>query len=224
MTFKDKLAELGFTSYRDYCKSPLWAGIRSRVFDLKGRTCLKCLKAKATQIHHERYELEVMRGLDLSPLVPICGPCHEAQHPDKVRARRPKKAKPKKRKARRDLATNPWQIHNAAAWREPKPKKTKCPRCGRERKTIALRPAAPDRPAMCGKCAEQFSRKQAAERSTSASLLEYRRAIKATGYPPMIAQLLLKARQSTQTRSSESQSPPSPAHDNRTSSNGVVTR
>jgi hypothetical protein len=71
---------LGYASYEDYLRSPLWASIRSRVFELKGWTCLRCKSAPAKQVHHTRYEPVDMRGERLLYLEPICVQCHRGEH------------------------------------------------------------------------------------------------------------------------------------------------
>jgi hypothetical protein len=104
--------ELGFNSYDDYLASPLWRGIRQRVYDLRGRVCLKCKKRPGTQIHHTDYELETMRGERIDTLEPICGECHQREHgldgrknpkphrpkPANLPARKKRKSKKQRRK------------------------------------------------------------------------------------------------------------------------------
>jgi len=70
------LAKIGFTSYREYLSSPLWASIRTRLF----RVCSTCpCGAKATQIHHRTYKERYMlgRGKIHKFLVPVCETCHK---------------------------------------------------------------------------------------------------------------------------------------------------
>lgn len=108
--FAELLAPLGFQRYRDYLKSPLWAGIRFRVFDTKGRTCLRCKTAPATQIHHTKYDLPTMRGDMLTYLVPICDACHENEHPEHANRppRKPRcKRKPRKPASERQRKAKP---------------------------------------------------------------------------------------------------------------------
>lgn len=76
----DLVLPLGYCSYADYLKSALWVSIRSRVYEAKGRVCLECKEAPATEIHHRRYDEDTLRGLTLNYLVPICDPCHERIH------------------------------------------------------------------------------------------------------------------------------------------------
>ncbi len=78
--FIDNLQSLGFVSYADYLKSPLWASIRSRVYASKGRICLDCKSHRATQIHHRQYDLETLKGDTLNYLVPVCRNCHRKEH------------------------------------------------------------------------------------------------------------------------------------------------
>lgn len=78
--FDDDLRLLGFMSYADYLKSPLWAGIRQKVYEQKGRICLDCKSHRATQIHHRQYGLETLKGETLNYLVPVCRACHQAEH------------------------------------------------------------------------------------------------------------------------------------------------
>jgi hypothetical protein len=79
-TFADKLADLGFASYRDYLNSALWAGIRSRVYDVKGRTCIRCKERPATEVHHTKYDDDTLAGRSIISLVPVCRDCHEREH------------------------------------------------------------------------------------------------------------------------------------------------
>lgn len=68
---------LGFATYQDYLNSDLWKEIRERVFALKGRECFLCSKL-ATQAHHNRYNLNTLRGKRLKHIFPVCGQCHHS--------------------------------------------------------------------------------------------------------------------------------------------------
>jgi hypothetical protein len=70
------LSILGFSSYREYLASPLWARIRSRVLHTCRYQCKSCLK-RATQVHHRHYALEVMSGQNIGSLIALCGDCHK---------------------------------------------------------------------------------------------------------------------------------------------------
>lgn len=79
-SFLGSLARLGFASYADYLNSALWAGIRRRTYDLKGRICCRCKVAASTQIHHTDYSDDTLAGLTLDGLMPVCRECHRAIH------------------------------------------------------------------------------------------------------------------------------------------------
>lgn len=70
------LRAMGYPSYRDYLKSSLWAGIRSVVLKNKSWRC-QCCPDKATQVHHQKYDEQTMKGEDLRNLVPLCRKCHK---------------------------------------------------------------------------------------------------------------------------------------------------
>lgn len=70
------MKKLGFSSYREYLESALWAEIRKRVFEVKGRRCWLCGRP-ATQAHHTRYHEADLTGRKLKHIHPICGPCHK---------------------------------------------------------------------------------------------------------------------------------------------------
>lgn len=70
-----RLVRLGYRCYREYLCSPLWSGIRARVFKEKGIGCRGCGK-RATSIHHMSYRTDVLRGLNIIPLFPVCESCH----------------------------------------------------------------------------------------------------------------------------------------------------
>ncbi len=61
--------------YNAYLKTPLWKGIKGKVLAKAGRKCA-CCSRRATEVHHRDYRPRVLTGEDLSPLVPVCRPCH----------------------------------------------------------------------------------------------------------------------------------------------------
>lgn len=50
--------------------------IRNIALYRDGYQCRICT-AKATSVHHISYDVDVMYGSNLSPLVSLCDPCHE---------------------------------------------------------------------------------------------------------------------------------------------------
>lgn len=77
MTRSQSLDALGFKTYRHYLRSALWKKIRAAVLLASGSQCYCCTQSAAC-IHHKSYDLAVMRGDDLSMLVPLCAACHKA--------------------------------------------------------------------------------------------------------------------------------------------------
>lgn len=71
------LRHLGFSSYSAYLKSDLWEKARSKTFTIKGRQCYLC-PAKATQVHHMRYDIPTLLGKRVKHLMPVCAGCHRA--------------------------------------------------------------------------------------------------------------------------------------------------
>jgi hypothetical protein len=77
-TYEDRnriLKTLGFSSYAEYQRSPLWAEVREKVFQQKGRKCFMC-GFSATQVHHNRYHPNDFLGKRTRFLNPVCGSCH----------------------------------------------------------------------------------------------------------------------------------------------------
>jgi hypothetical protein len=75
---RDKLLwRMGFASYRDYLRSPLWKAIRWAVLD-GTPTCEICGESKAQQVHHIRYTEAALKGTPRGrkSLVAICAGCH----------------------------------------------------------------------------------------------------------------------------------------------------
>lgn len=94
------LRNLGFSSYRSYLKSPLWAEVREKVFQKKGRFCQLCSKP-ATQVHHNRYLECDLTGRRIKYLAPMCDGCHfgiEFKNGEKSTVAQAKKRFKKKRK------------------------------------------------------------------------------------------------------------------------------
>jgi len=71
----ENLKLLGFDNYRQYLRSSKWKRIRKEVFLLKGKRCTGCGNL-ATAIHHTRYNISTLKGLNLTHLHPICNSCH----------------------------------------------------------------------------------------------------------------------------------------------------
>ena len=57
--------------YKDYLKSTLWSIIRKTVLERDKHKCVVCHR-KATEVHHNSYEIDVLAGADIVPLVSIC--------------------------------------------------------------------------------------------------------------------------------------------------------
>lgn len=72
---KANLAKIGFASYLDYLRSELWLAIRRRAFSEIGDKCKGC-HDPATEVHHRHYSEAVLRGTNISSLVPLCKVCH----------------------------------------------------------------------------------------------------------------------------------------------------
>lgn len=66
---------MGFRSYSEYLKSPLWAKIRSAVLHRDNHRCVRC-RHEATQVHHQKYDADSMNGSSLSMLHSVCDICH----------------------------------------------------------------------------------------------------------------------------------------------------
>lgn len=71
------LAELGFSTYREYLASYLWDCIRSVVLKRRRYTCDVC-GAPATQVHHKNYNRKTLLGRKLNALMAVCRDCHTA--------------------------------------------------------------------------------------------------------------------------------------------------
>ncbi len=69
------LKKLGFDNYKEYLKSEDWVAIRARVFESHPGCCM--CQNKAEQIHHFSYETEVLAGLFMDLLFPVCDACHK---------------------------------------------------------------------------------------------------------------------------------------------------
>lgn len=67
---------LGFKNYMDYLFSPLWRRIRWRALERDRRMCQVC-KNRATQVHHDDYELNTMLGHSIDGLRSVCNRCHK---------------------------------------------------------------------------------------------------------------------------------------------------
>lgn len=97
------LKVLRMRDYTDYLASPLWAGIRRRVYArAKGCCEVEGCTAVATAIHHWSYALKVMRGATLKGLQAVCEEHHQRAH-RRVPKSPQQEAKRAQRRALRDL-------------------------------------------------------------------------------------------------------------------------
>lgn len=72
---RESLRALGFTTYKDYLNSDLWASIRSSVL-AKNKHCIGGCGRRATQVHHGRYAISDLDGRSSTNLYPVCDKCH----------------------------------------------------------------------------------------------------------------------------------------------------
>lgn len=79
----DQLFKLTALAYEDYLQSPFWFVIRNIVLFRDSFECAVC-RAKATSVHHHRYDVDVLYGKDLSALVSLCDPCHKLIEFDEI--------------------------------------------------------------------------------------------------------------------------------------------
>ena len=79
---KRVLKDLGYSDYSDYLAGIVWANIRERVLKLHKSRCTICGR-NATTIHHREYTEEVLRGIDITSLEPLCWDCHNRVEYDK---------------------------------------------------------------------------------------------------------------------------------------------
>lgn len=70
------LKSMGYRSYKEYLHSDLWNVIRQLVLMRDGGVC-QCCGDVAEQVHHDRYDIEVLRGRNVKPLYAMCRKCHE---------------------------------------------------------------------------------------------------------------------------------------------------
>jgi len=65
--------------YPRYLRSARWRRIHDEVLADADHRCRAC-GGRATQVHHRDYRPRVLSGEDRTPLVAICGSCHDAIH------------------------------------------------------------------------------------------------------------------------------------------------
>ena len=65
--------------YVEYRQSKQWQVIRTKVLAAANHKCAGCPK-RATEVHHRDYRPRVLKGEDLTPLVPLCRGCHQKVH------------------------------------------------------------------------------------------------------------------------------------------------
>lgn len=70
------LRAMGYGSYADYLRSPLWAKIRRRVFGRDEGKCRICGK-HGEQVHHQSYDIRTLKGKTIKRLLLLCRKCHE---------------------------------------------------------------------------------------------------------------------------------------------------
>ncbi len=70
------LLRMGYRTYKDYLKSPLWSSIRLRVLNRDGRKCKLC-GCRANLVHHQRYSPGTLKGDSIKDLLSLCQPCHK---------------------------------------------------------------------------------------------------------------------------------------------------
>jgi hypothetical protein len=74
--FEGILRIIGFNTYEEYLESDLWKRIQDKVLTNASKICIvKGCKHEATEVFCSKYNLETLKGNDLSALTPICFDC-----------------------------------------------------------------------------------------------------------------------------------------------------
>jgi hypothetical protein len=96
------LKEIGFSSYQSYLKSELWQTIRLMALN---RDAYKCFcGAKATEVHHQSYNIEVLIRKSLKSLISVCRKHHKLAEFDRIGDKRDlKNTRRKMRNLRRNM-------------------------------------------------------------------------------------------------------------------------
>lgn len=66
------------TAYEAYLRSPRWREVRNTILARDKGLCQKCKLARATEVHHRRYDRLGRERPD--DLVSLCRRCHLAAH------------------------------------------------------------------------------------------------------------------------------------------------
>lgn len=82
------LRAMGYGSYGDYLRSPLWAKIRRRVFGRDEGKCRICGE-RGEQVHHQSYDIRTLKGKKINRLLLLCRKCHEEVEVDGLGRKRP---------------------------------------------------------------------------------------------------------------------------------------
>lgn len=70
------LKQVGYATYTEYKRSPLWKRIRTSIFMVYKWKCGICSN-KADHVHHLDYSPEALTGSDPSKLIAVCKSCHD---------------------------------------------------------------------------------------------------------------------------------------------------
>jgi hypothetical protein len=90
VSFQDRLAALGYSSYGAYLRSSHWRGVRGRYERSKlPQHCYLC-GAEKFQLHQRSYAR--LGNERLTDLLPLCQPCHNEVH-DYLREHRSKRVR-----------------------------------------------------------------------------------------------------------------------------------
>jgi 5-methylcytosine-specific restriction endonuclease McrA len=74
---KAELARLGFATYDDFLKSPLWANVKAKHYSMPGNgSCFCCGSTARLHVHHIRYtDMHTAKNLKS-----LCAKCHDSVH------------------------------------------------------------------------------------------------------------------------------------------------
>lgn len=65
--------------YTNYITSPEWFNVRTKVFNLYGRYCIRCKSSRKLHVHHKTYERLGHENIE-TDLVVLCNKCHDKYH------------------------------------------------------------------------------------------------------------------------------------------------